>query len=59
MILQFGAKGASIFSAPQSSVEIDAPRVDGLSEGSALTYQGVVVGRIAFSPSKRNDSATA
>ena len=54
MILQFGAKGAGIFAVPQSSVEIDAPRVDGLSEGSALTYQGVVVGRITRL--QRNDS---
>jgi phospholipid/cholesterol/gamma-HCH transport system substrate-binding protein len=46
MILRFGAKTASIFAPPQEQVQIDAPRVDGLAEGSPLTYQGVVVGRV-------------
>jgi phospholipid/cholesterol/gamma-HCH transport system substrate-binding protein len=46
MFLRFGTKSATLFAPPQTSVEIDAPRVDGLSEGSALTYQGVSVGRV-------------
>jgi phospholipid/cholesterol/gamma-HCH transport system substrate-binding protein len=46
MILEFGTKSAGLFRPPQELVQIDAPRVDGLSEGSPLTYQGVVVGRI-------------
>jgi phospholipid/cholesterol/gamma-HCH transport system substrate-binding protein len=46
MILRFGTKTVSLFAPQTTTVEIDAPRVDGLSEGSPLTYQGVVVGRV-------------
>jgi len=45
--LEFGAKGAGgLLAPPQEEVVIDATRVDGLSEGSPVTYQGVNVGRI-------------
>lgn len=56
MILRFGTKTVSLFAPPQTTVEIDAPRVDGLSEGSPLTYQGVVVGRVLTL--QRNPSGT-
>jgi phospholipid/cholesterol/gamma-HCH transport system substrate-binding protein len=46
MILEFGAKSVSLFAAPQVPVQFDATRVDGLSVGSPVTFQGVVVGRI-------------
>ena len=46
MILEFGTKSVGLFRPPQELVQIDAPRVDGLSEGSPVTYEGVVVGRI-------------
>lgn len=46
MVLRFGTKTAGLFAPPQQDVVLDAPRVDGLSEGSPLTYQGVTVGRV-------------
>jgi phospholipid/cholesterol/gamma-HCH transport system substrate-binding protein len=46
MVLRFGTKTAGLFAPPQQDVVLDAPRVDGLAEGSPLTYQGVTVGRI-------------
>jgi phospholipid/cholesterol/gamma-HCH transport system substrate-binding protein len=46
MALRFGNAPVTLFERPQVQVEIDAPRVDGLSEGSGITYQGVTVGRI-------------
>jgi phospholipid/cholesterol/gamma-HCH transport system substrate-binding protein len=46
MFLRFGAKTATLFAPPQTTVEMDAPRVDGLSDGSQITYQGVLVGRV-------------
>jgi len=45
MFLRFGEKSASLFTT-QTEVLIDAPRVDGLSVESPLTYQGVYVGRV-------------
>jgi phospholipid/cholesterol/gamma-HCH transport system substrate-binding protein len=46
--LQFGAKATTLIGMmpAETQVEIQAPRVDGLSEGSPVTYQGVVVGRV-------------
>jgi phospholipid/cholesterol/gamma-HCH transport system substrate-binding protein len=46
MFMRFGVKTATLFAPPETEVRMDAPRVDGLSEGSAVTYQGVGVGRI-------------
>ena len=46
MILEFGSKSVGLFTPPQVMVQFDAARVDGLSEGSPVTFEGVVVGRI-------------
>jgi phospholipid/cholesterol/gamma-HCH transport system substrate-binding protein len=46
MFISFGTKSVSLFGAPQVAIEIRADQVDGLSEGSPLMYQGVIVGRI-------------
>jgi phospholipid/cholesterol/gamma-HCH transport system substrate-binding protein len=46
MVLEFGVKSVDLFAVKPVVVEIDAPRVDGLSPGSPVTYQGMPVGTI-------------
>src|SRR5580692_7417855 len=46
MVVEFGEKSAEVFAPPQMVVHFDAPRADGLSNGSAVNYRGVAVGRV-------------
>lgn len=46
MFVQFGDAPARLFSTKQIRVEFVTPRAEGLSEGSAITFRGVTVGRI-------------
>src|SRR5947207_2985504 len=47
MILKFGGSAATIFVPPQDSVQIITDRADGISEGSAVQFRGVNVGRVS------------
>jgi phospholipid/cholesterol/gamma-HCH transport system substrate-binding protein len=46
MAVKFSSQTAELFSAPQMIVKFQAPRVDGLFEGSPVYYLGVTVGRV-------------
>src|SRR3954466_563549 len=46
MILKFSSTSASSFFANGTHFQMTSPRVDGVSEGSPLTYLGVPVGRV-------------
>ncbi len=46
MVLKFGSKSSEIFAPPQINVQFTSDRADGLSDGSAITYRGVSVGRV-------------
>jgi len=46
MILQFGGSLAAPFAPSQIHVRLIADRTDGLSDGSAVLYRGVAVGRV-------------
>jgi ABC-type transporter Mla subunit MlaD len=46
MLLSFGTKSATVFAPPQMEIHLTADRADGLSEGSAVTYLGISVGRV-------------
>ena len=46
MILKFGDRPVRMFSTPTMPVYFTGDRADGLGEGSNITYDGVIVGRI-------------
>ena len=46
MIVQFGSNIAKPFAGEQIKVRFRADRVDGISDGSAISYRGVNVGRV-------------
>jgi phospholipid/cholesterol/gamma-HCH transport system substrate-binding protein len=46
MLIQFGANFVSPFAPPFMRVRFDADRSDGISNGSAVLYRGVNVGRV-------------
>ena len=46
MMLRFSSKSAEIFAPPQISIRVNSPRADGLSQGSAVYFLGVSVGRV-------------
>jgi ABC-type transporter Mla subunit MlaD len=56
MFVNFGTKSAQLFAAPSMPVVFDAERVDGLNEGSPITYEGIVVGHV--DTLRRDDSGT-
>src|SRR5438477_5993543 len=47
MILKFGGSAATIFVPPQDPIQIVTDRADGISEGSAVQFRGVNVGRVS------------
>src|SRR3954451_18381290 len=46
MILKFGDRPVRMFSTPSMPVVFTGDRADGLGEGSNITYDGVIVGRV-------------
>src|SRR5947209_3543530 len=46
MILLFAGRVTRLFASPGNPITLTAPRADGLSDGSAITYLGVQVGRV-------------
>jgi phospholipid/cholesterol/gamma-HCH transport system substrate-binding protein len=46
MVMEFSGKAVELFSPPQMSLHLKSERGDGLSDGSAVTYLGVSVGRV-------------
>ena len=46
MIIQFGGATAGIFVSKQIPVQLIADRADGIGDGSAVSFRGVVVGRV-------------
>lgn len=46
MVLLFAGRVTQLFAAPGVPVSLTAPRADGLSDGSAVSYLGVQVGRV-------------
>jgi ABC-type transporter Mla subunit MlaD len=46
MLLKFGGGAAEIFVPPQIPVQFVSERADGLGDGSAVQFRGVVVGRV-------------
>jgi phospholipid/cholesterol/gamma-HCH transport system substrate-binding protein len=46
MVLKFSTKTAELFGPPQMGLQFVSTRADGLSEGSAVYYLGVNVGRV-------------
>ncbi|MDP9172818.1 MAG: MlaD family protein [Planctomycetota bacterium] len=46
MIVKFSSKTADIFAPPQMALRLHTTRADGLSDGSAVFYLGVNVGRV-------------
>lgn len=46
MAMEFGGRTATLFSPPRFTVQFDADRADGLSEGSAVSFYGVQVGQV-------------
>jgi len=46
MIIKFGGATAGIFVAKQIPVQLISDRADGVGDGSAVSYRGVVVGRV-------------
>ena len=46
MLLKFGGGAAEIFVPPQIPVQFVSQRADGLGDGSAIQFRGVVVGRV-------------
>ncbi len=46
MILQFGDAPIQLFTAEQTRVEFISDRAEGLSEGSAVVFRGVTVGKV-------------
>src|SRR5438874_1907003 len=48
MIIQFGGASISMFVEKQIPVHLLADRAEGVSDGSAITFRGVVVGRVTL-----------
>jgi phospholipid/cholesterol/gamma-HCH transport system substrate-binding protein len=46
MILQFANKAASFFLTSGTKITLNAPRAEGIADGSPVTYKGVNVGRV-------------
>ncbi len=46
MILQFGDRGAALFSPARIPITLRSDRADGLGQGAMITYRGVNVGRV-------------
>jgi len=46
MIVKFGDAPAKLFAKPQFSIFMVGERADGLSDGSAVRYKGITVGRV-------------
>jgi phospholipid/cholesterol/gamma-HCH transport system substrate-binding protein len=47
MFVSFSSKTAELFAPPQMTIHFTSTRADGLSDGSAVNYLGVNVGRVA------------
>src|SRR3978361_847750 len=62
MVLLFAGRFASLFAAPGIPITMTTDRADGLSDGSSITYRGVLAGRVTgvhLSPDSQGGLITA